>query len=80
MIKSCQIRAARALINWSAQDLAIKSGLGVATIRRMELAEGIPSSNAQNLDQIKKTLESLGIEFIGTPDDRPGVRLTYPRK
>lgn len=80
MITSYQIRAARALINWSAQDLAIKSGLGVATIRRMELADGIPSSNAQNLDQIKRTLESLGIEFIGSLDDRPGVRLTHPRK
>ena len=76
MITSCQIRAARALINWSARELAGKSGIGVATIRRMELAEGIPSSNAQNLELIKKTLEVLGVEFIGTPEDRPGVRLT----
>jgi len=75
MITSCQIRAARALINWSARELAVKSGVGVATVRRMELAEGIPSSNAQNLELVKKTLEVLGVEFIGTPEDRPGVRL-----
>jgi transcriptional regulator with XRE-family HTH domain len=75
MITSCQIRAARALINWSARELADKSGVGVATVRRMELAEGIPSSNAQNLELVKKTLELLGVEFIGTPEDRPGVRL-----
>lgn len=76
MITSCQIRAARALINWSARELAVKSGVGVATVRRMELAEGIPSSNAQNLELVKKTLEVLGVEFIGAPEDRPGVRLT----
>ncbi len=75
MITSCQIRAARALINWSARELAEKSKVGVATVRRMELADGIPSSNAQTLDLIIKTLEKAGIEFIGTPDEKPGVRL-----
>lgn len=80
MITSCQIRAARALINWSARELAEESGLGVATVRRMELADGVPSSNALNLDQIKKTLESQGVEFIGSSEDRPGVRLIKPIK
>lgn len=80
MITSCQIRAARALINWSARELAIKSGVGVATVRRMELAEGIPSSNAQNLELVKRALELFGVEFIGTPEDRPGVRLSSSAK
>jgi len=80
MITSCQIRAARALINWSARELADKSGLGVATIRRMELADGVPSSNAQNLELIQKTLEGLGVEFVGSPEDRPGVRLNIVKK
>ena len=75
MITSCQIRAARALINWSALDLAKKSNVGVATIRRMELAKSVPSSNAQTLELVRKTLELQGVEFIGSPDDRPGVRL-----
>lgn len=80
MITSCQIRAARALINWSALELAQKSGLGVATIRRMELAAGVPSSNAPNLEVVRGTLELVGVEFIGSPDDRPGVRLKIPVK
>lgn len=75
MITSCQIRAARALINKSARELAEISGVGVATIRRMELALGVPSSNAQTLELVRKTLENEGVEFIGSPDDRPGVRL-----
>ena len=80
MITSCQVRAPRALINWSARELAEESGLGVAAIRRMELAEGVHSSNALNLDQIKKALEVQGVEFIVAPDDRPGVRLNKPQK
>ena len=31
-----QLRAARALLNWSQKDLADKSGVGVATIRNFE--------------------------------------------
>ena len=75
MISSAQIRAARALLRWSALDLAEKSKVGVATIRRIELANGIPSSNARTLDALLKTMELAGVEFIGTPEDAPGVRL-----
>lgn len=75
MITSCQIRAARALLNWSAQQLADQAGLGVATVRRMELAEGVPSSNAQNLAIVKASFEANGVEFVGGPSDAPGVRL-----
>lgn len=75
MITSCQIRAARALINWSARELAEKAGVGVATVRRMELADSIPSSNAITLNLVQKTLESAGVEFVGDQDNAPGVRL-----
>ena len=74
MIISSQIRAARALLRWSAENLAFNAGVGVATIRRLELTEGIPSSNAQTLNLIKKTFESAGIEFLGNPEDGAGVR------
>jgi len=74
VITGDQIRAARALLNWSARELAENCGLGVATIRRMELVAGVPSSNAQNLDRVQRTFEEFGIEFIGDPDDCPGVR------
>ncbi len=80
MITSSQIRAARALVNQSARELAEKSGVGVATIRRMELANGVPSSNAQNLALVKRALEAQGVEFIGDLEDRPGVRLNTSKK
>lgn len=75
MITSAQIRAARQLIRITADDLASKSGVGVATIRRFELMVGVPSGNARSVDAIQAALEQMGVEFIGTPDDRPGVRL-----
>ena len=75
MITSEQIRAARQLIKITADTLAKKSGIGVATIRRYEAMSGIPSGNARSIDLIQKALEDLGVEFIGTPDHQPGVRM-----
>jgi transcriptional regulator with XRE-family HTH domain len=75
LITSSQLRAARALLKITAIDLALISGVGVSTIKRFELSEGVPSGNIKTIDSLKKALENAGIEFIGTPDDRPGVRL-----
>ena len=75
MITSSQLRAARALLKITAIDLASISGIGISTIKRFELSEGVPSGNIKTIDALKKALEKAGIEFIGTPDDRPGVRL-----
>ncbi len=75
MITSEQIRAARQLIRVTADQLAKTSGVGVATIRRFELMTGVPSGNARLVESIQRALEEAGVEFVGTPDDRPGVRL-----
>ena len=75
LITTSQIRAARALIRWSATDLATKSGVGVSTIKRLEVMYGVPTINISTMVAIQAALELAGIEFIGSPDDRPGVRL-----
>ena len=75
MISTDQVRAARALLRWSAQQLADASGVGVATIRRMEVVDGVPSGQIRSLLAIQTALESAGVEFIGSPTDNPGVRL-----
>ena len=75
MIISEQIRAARQLLRITADELANLSGVGVATIRRYELMSGVPSGNARSVEAIQQALEAGGVEFIGTPEDRPGVRL-----
>jgi transcriptional regulator with XRE-family HTH domain len=75
VIISEQIRAARQLLRITADDLANLSGVGVATIRRYELMAGVPSGNARSVEAIQQALEAKGVEFVGTPEDRPGVRL-----
>lgn len=75
MITSEQIRAARALLRISVIQLAKLSEVGEATIKRIEAGNGLPSANIKTLNLITKAFEKAGIEFIGTPDDRPGVRL-----
>jgi hypothetical protein len=51
------------------------SEIEIATIKRMEASNGISSAHAQTLDQPSKALESAGVEFIGTPNNRPCLRL-----
>jgi transcriptional regulator with XRE-family HTH domain len=75
MISGLQIRAARAALRWTIEELAQKSGLGVRTIKRFEAVDGIPSSRTSTLVELKNALEAAGIEFIGTLDDNPGIRL-----
>ena len=75
MISSGQIKAARALLGWKGQDLADKSGVGVATLRRYEAQNGIPNANTFVLKAIKDCLEGEGIVFSGDPVKSPGVSL-----
>ena len=74
MISTAQIKAARALLGWTAKDLAQQSGVSLATIQRLEPQVGVPVSHHRTLVDIKRALEAAGIEFIGTPENGPGVR------
>ena len=74
-LTSAQIRAARALIRWSAEDLARSSSVGLTTIRRAELTNEETSLTAANNLAIRGALESAGVEFIDENGGGPGVRL-----
>jgi hypothetical protein len=78
MLKAGQIRAARALLRWTANDLARCSGLGIATIRRAELAEDITSMTASNDSAVRRAFEAAGVEFIDENGGGAGVRLRKP--
>ena len=79
-ISSAQLRAARALLRWSALDLAKASKVGVATIRRVEIIDGdIPVTPANEL-AIRRALEAAGVEFIDENAGGPGVRLRTSAK
>jgi hypothetical protein len=75
VITSGQIKAARALVGITASKLAELSGVAYTTVVRMESSDGIPAGQVKTLDAVQRALEEAGIEFIGTPEDSPGVRL-----
>ena len=74
-LSSAQLRAARALLRWSAEDLARASSVGLTTIRRAELAEGRTSLTTANDLALRRSLEEAGVEFIDENGGGPGVRL-----
>jgi ribosome-binding protein aMBF1 (putative translation factor) len=74
-LTSAQMRAARALIRWSADDLARETTLSVTTIRRAELTEGETSMTTANDLAVRRALETAGVEFIDENGGGPGVRL-----
>jgi len=74
-LTSAQIRAARALIRWSAQQLADASAVGVTTIRRAELTASETKLTRVNDHAIRRVLEEAGVEFIDAEGGGAGVRL-----
>jgi ribosome-binding protein aMBF1 (putative translation factor) len=79
-LTSAQIRAARALLRWSAADLARESAVGANTIRRAEVAEDAIALTAANQIAIRRTLEGAGVEFIDENGGGAGVRLKKSSK
>jgi transcriptional regulator with XRE-family HTH domain len=79
-LTSAQIRAARALLRWSAEDLARQSALSVATVRRAELSDGGTSMTAANDLAVRRALEAAGVEFIDENGRGAGVRLRNASK
>lgn len=61
MITPAQCRAARALLDWSQQDLAKAAHLGLSTIRDFEKGRRVPTHN--NMRGIKLALEEGGVEI-----------------
>jgi len=69
-----QIRAARALLRWSAAQLARAAGVSWRSVQRAESAVGIPRMHTATLDAIRRALEFEGIEFLQNSNGQ-GVRL-----
>ena len=72
------IRAARALLGWTQEELAGKAKVALGTIKRMESFDGPVVARTDTVRQVVAVLEKAGVEFLN--DDRPGVRLTLTWK
>jgi transcriptional regulator with XRE-family HTH domain len=80
MITVKQIRAARALLGWSQEDLATKSGISYPTIARLEAADGALGGREDTAAAIVSTLERGGVIFVPENGGGAGVRLKKKRK
>lgn len=72
-IYPAQLRAARALIDWTREDLAKASGVTVRTIARVESSQNAPRE--ATLAALCTALEDAGVEFIPGNGGGRGVRL-----
>jgi transcriptional regulator with XRE-family HTH domain len=73
-ITPAQVRAGRALIDWSTTRLASRANTSSYTLRLFE--RGKVDLSAPQIDAIRQALEAAGVEF--TDGEKPGVRLRMP--
>ena len=79
MITAAQMRAARALAGVDQRELALRSGLSLPTIQRMEASDDVIRGNVDSLMKLIAAIDACGIELIGegmpSPSGGRGVRL-----
>lgn len=64
MMTTLQLKAARALLDWTQQDLAKAAGVHLNVINNIERATTNPRQ--QTLEKLRRALEENGVAFIGT--------------
>ena len=73
-----QIKAARALLGWSQDDLAAAAEISLPTIKRLEASDGPLGGRSETGDKITHALQTAGVEFIEENGGGAGVRLKKP--
>jgi DNA-binding transcriptional regulator YhcF (GntR family) len=77
MISAEQIRAGRALLQWSARELADKADVALNTVQRLEVGRvAIAKASVETIDKITRALASEGVVFL---EDGFGVTLRRQR-
>jgi predicted transcriptional regulator len=76
MVTPRQIRAARALLGWSQQQLADSAIISLNALIRLERDQ--VDSRLSTLNAVVRALTKAGIEFIPASDKGEGVRLSEP--
>jgi transcriptional regulator with XRE-family HTH domain len=77
MVTSAQLRAARALMNWTVRDLAEKAGVHRNTVTRAETDQ---TAHGHAVAQVVHALEAAGVVFVEENGHGPGVRLRKKRE
>ena len=73
MLTSPQCRAGRALLDWSREELATASKVGLRTI--VDFERGAREPRELTKDALRAALETAGVIFVEENGEGPGVRL-----
>ena len=76
MVSSRQIRAARALLDWTQQMLADRALVAVNTVRAIE--QNRPYPKEDSIGAVQRALRKAGIVFLPSATLGEGVRLARP--
>lgn len=72
-----QLRAARALLGWSREDLARHAGLSAMTVRAFEYLGADPKQSTVN--KLRRALSQAGVDLLEeTAEFGAGVRFRRP--
>lgn len=71
-----QVKAARALLAWSQEDMALAADVSLPTVKRLEANDGPIGGRKDTVQKLKGALEKAGVEFIAENGAGPGVRLS----
>ncbi|WP_082512381.1 helix-turn-helix domain-containing protein [Afipia sp. Root123D2] len=70
-----QIKAARALLGWSQEDLAREASVSIPTVKRLEALKGELGGREGTAEKLRSALERSGVRFVGEDGKGIGVRL-----
>lgn len=76
MITADQCRAARALLNWTQEELSKRVSISAVSLRAFERGGDMRDSNKKLL---QLALEAAGVQFIPENGGGAGVRLAKPK-
>lgn len=75
MLAPAQLRAARAIVGWSREQLAERSGTAAETVKRFELRGNDPKRST--MLKWRRALEQAGVEFVNPTEDGKGEGVRF---
>ncbi|MHC4050447.1 PAS domain-containing protein [Bradyrhizobium sp. 25ACV] len=73
-LTGAQLRAARGILNWSVKQLAARTGISAAIIRRLEEYNDAPPMPDQTMQILHHVFSDAGVEFLFPSVGKPAVR------
>ncbi len=77
MLESSLVRAARVYLQWSVEDLALRAGVSVSTVRRIE-GDEIKTIRLRHLQAVLEAFHKAGVAFASGPGSQRSITFHTP--